>query len=126
MTSLYADCPAIDNTAYTSLESYAFDVRCGINPYAGTPAAEGGVIADIAGSVTYSWQDCVESCARFNLMAASKSNPDTLLCRSVSFDRNMSYYVQTYGINCWLKNGTLAQGQTGATGQNSVSAFLKS
>ena len=76
----------------------------------GLVAQGGGVVADISGIISYSVKDCVNACSVFNT-AANVGGRD-LKCQAVvfnSFMANSTKLKPTRG-NCWLKNGTVADG----------------
>ncbi|KAH7074594.1 hypothetical protein BKA63DRAFT_491106 [Paraphoma chrysanthemicola] len=55
---------------------------------------------DIAGSVAYTLQHCLESCIRTSAINYGQK------CVGVVFSENMSFFYQTYRANCFLKTST--------------------
>ena len=98
-------CPNLQSYT-TSTEDYneSFDVICGVDYGNDGAATQGGVVADIVGLVAYSPEECMTACVQMNYFQQRWGFGEQ--CRGITFGNRLSAGWQTWGGNCWLKNGT--------------------
>ena len=108
VNSVAVDCPNLNNKQITTQTGDKFSFSCGFDIGTGLAAQGGGIISDIAGIVSYSVSDCVDACSEFSRQ--SDKWGVAMRCTSVTFDSDMKNVTQTWGGNCWLKNGTVKPG----------------
>jgi hypothetical protein len=88
------DCPNLDTQGLQiitiSNTTFRFTPKCGVD-YVGN---------DIAGTIVYSFHDCLQSCAITNLILGQ------VHCVAVHFVADMVSSLARDYANCWLKNGT--------------------
>jgi hypothetical protein len=112
-------CPMADFSTQTG-DKFTFE--CGYDVGTGLRDASGATIADLVGIVSYSVEDCAYACSEFNRRALDWGF--AARCGSITFDWNMKNTTQAYGGNCWLKNGTVASGETLGTNIYAVSGKI--
>jgi hypothetical protein len=105
---LKVDCPNLNNQQLTSQTGSKFTFTCGFDISNGQVTQENRAIVDIVGIISYSLQDCIDSCAEYSLVSSGRGMVDR--CTSVSFCYDMRNITGAHGGNCWLKNGTAAVG----------------
>jgi len=126
VNTLALDCPSIDGTGISVTappgwrQNYTY--HCGLEYRAGSAAASGGTIRDIATIIAYSVEDCIESC--FGLNIASFASEFALKCSAVFFSIDLEASVTASTGNCVLKNDTLAAGTSAASNAFGVTATL--
>ncbi|KAF4463090.1 hypothetical protein FALBO_10096 [Fusarium albosuccineum] len=102
------DCPAPGKrqtkSSFRSNKGYDFKWWCGPNAPAGERAKEGGVIGDMAPIIAYSLNDCLHACGQ--MIFRDENEGTGVKCRSVVFNANLADAMNTWGANCFLKNGT--------------------
>ena len=110
--SLALNCPAINNTQYKSHFNQNFTYYCGVD-FGNLKSSTGGNITDIAAIIAYSIEDCIDACSAINLQSALQGRLGALECTSITFlSASTKETISFGGGNCWLKNGTLADGVT--------------
>ncbi|KAH7024482.1 uncharacterized protein B0I36DRAFT_366427 [Microdochium trichocladiopsis] len=114
------DCAKLNSSLQISQLKDKYVVQCSMD-YPGATYSDGDnkfCLADIAALRAYSFQDCIDACS--STSRTSFSLRMGVKCKSVTFGRTM----KGQNSNCWLKNGTLIDGQ-GISDDQFVSARLK-
>ena len=119
---LFLDCPNIASDVFTTSKEERFSLFCRHAFMSGSPAREGGVVADLVHIRAYSAEDCMEACSGFNF--EQKRWNGTARCRAMTFRANMGTKVNQIGGNCWLKNDTLWDINTAEIADGLVSGYL--
>jgi hypothetical protein len=107
IASIDHTCPLADFSTQTG-DTFTFE--CGFDIATGLHDSAGAVVVDIVGIVSYSVDDCTYACSEFNRRATDWGF--AARCGSITFRWDMKNITQGYGGNCWLKNGTVATGET--------------
>jgi hypothetical protein len=107
INSVSYTCPLADFSTQTG-DKFTFE--CGYDIGSGLRDSAGAVVVDIVGVVSYSIEDCAYACSEFNRRATQWAI--AARCGSIAWGWDMKNDTQANGGNCWLKNGTVATGQT--------------
>jgi hypothetical protein len=121
--TLALDCPAIDGTTVKNHFNQNFKYICGVD-LGNLPSAAGGNITDVAAIIAYTIEDCIDACSAITFQTYIQGIKGGPTCSSVSWFADAKSVVGVGNGNCWLKNGTLANGQTGKAADHSISAQL--
>ena len=118
------NCPALNNTPYTTYYGDTFTQICGVDLQSNVSAisGNGAVIANIVGILAYSVEDCITACSKANTYVQRWGGSK---CNSISFGSDLSILYPGNRANCWLKNDSLAEGQQGFQNQYYMSAVLE-
>ena len=119
---LALDCPALNNHQYTSHYTDTFTQYCGIDMPAGHPAATGGTYVDLVDVVAYTADACMDACSALSFRSGLVGG-NTTKCLAVMFLQDMSDFITG---DCFLKNGSLAEGQALFEKQYAFSAVITS
>jgi hypothetical protein len=117
------NCPADDSRTYITTKQYRFTTSCGVSIHNTRFAEGGGIVWDITSSIAYSWQQCAGACATHNEVVRHNGVENADQCWAIVFHSNLKDVVADRGANCWLKNATLAKGETAYADDNAISAF---
>jgi hypothetical protein len=123
--TLALDCPAIDGTTGRTHFNQNFKYTCGVD-LGNQPSAAGGNITDLAAIIAYTIEDCIDACSAVTFQTFIHGVKGGPTCSSVSWFADAKSTVAVGNGNCWLKNGTLANGVSGRAATDSVSAQLTS
>jgi hypothetical protein len=109
----------------------AFSIYCNKDVGNGGYAAQTGlnnerlIIIDILGTIAYSIADCVQGCASYNrYLARWKWGDQPGMCRSVTFNPNVTTSITANGGNCFLKNGTVSDEKSLYDQLGAISAMM--
>ncbi|KAJ1327354.1 serine/threonine kinase PknH [Microdochium nivale] len=119
--NIKVDCTALTSAAQVNIEfGDKYVVRCSVDYPGGSYTDGGGAkfrLEDIGALRAYSFQDCIDACSATSRTAYLRDMG--VECKSVTFGLKM----HGTNSNCWLKNGTLIDGQ-GKADKQYVSARL--
>jgi hypothetical protein len=121
--TLALDCPHINDTVVTNHFNQNYKYTCNID-LDNLPNAAGGNITDIAAIVAYTIEDCIDACSAITFQTFIQDIKGGPTCSGVTWFADAKAVTGVNNGNCWLKNGTLADGVSGRTAADCVSAQL--
>lgn len=112
-------CPNLDGkdtNIHLSGGTYTFLVACDtdINAHGAADSTTGAPVEDLVALYAYSLDDCLTACVGYEAVNSTS-------CKGVSWCHEMSFCIEKYGANCWLKSGS----NTGSQQNWTIAATLQ-
>lgn len=103
---------------YSTPHSTEFREECHIVYRTGTQSYNSSInVSDISKLTVYSFESCMDHCAAWNADML-KANSSGLMCGAVSYNANLTFAVNQWNANCFLKTTRAATPYTGTQNEN--------